>query len=45
MTTNDVQNLFSNEILKSTNSSQFALALVQALKHVGQSTKMYDFKF
>jgi hypothetical protein len=39
--TNEIQNLFTTDYLKSTNVSQFALALVQALRHVGQSTKMY----
>ncbi|CAF4225806.1 unnamed protein product [Rotaria sp. Silwood2] len=38
--TNDIQNLFHDDFLKSTNVSQFALALVQALRHVGQSTKI-----
>lgn len=38
---NELQNLFSNDYLKTTNVSQFALALVQALRQVGQSTKMY----
>lgn len=37
----DIPNLFSNDYFKSTNVSQFALALVQALRQVGQSTKMY----
>lgn len=41
ISTTDIQNLFSNDYLKSTNVSQFALALVQALRQVGQSTKMY----
>ncbi|CAF4746094.1 unnamed protein product [Rotaria sp. Silwood1] len=38
--TNDIQHLFHDEFLKTTNVSQFALALVQALRHVGQSTKI-----
>lgn len=38
--TNDIQSLFNDEFLKSTNVSHFALALVQALQHVGQSAKM-----
>ena len=37
---NELQHLFSNDYLKTANVSQFALALVQALRHVGQSTKM-----
>lgn len=39
--TNVLQNLFPDDFLKSTNVSHFALALVQALRQVGQSTKMY----
>ncbi|CAF3763812.1 unnamed protein product [Rotaria sordida] len=38
--TNEIQNLFHEEFLKSPNVSHFALALVQALRHVGQSTKI-----
>ncbi len=38
----DIQNLFPNDYLKSANVSQFALALVQALRQVGQSAKMYE---
>ncbi|CAF3372679.1 unnamed protein product [Rotaria socialis] len=37
---NEIQNLLPDDFLKSTNVSQFALALVQALRHVGQSTKI-----
>ncbi|CAF0824467.1 unnamed protein product [Adineta steineri] len=37
---NDIQNLFNDDYFKTTNVSQFALALVQALRHVGQSTKI-----
>ncbi len=40
--TADIQNLFSSDYLKSANVSQFALALVQALRQVGQSAKMYE---
>ncbi len=39
--TNQIQNLFNDEYFKTANVSQFALALVQALRHVEQSTKMY----
>ncbi len=39
--TNQLQNLFNDEYFKTANVSQFALALVQALRHVEQSTKMY----
>lgn len=41
---NEIQNLFTQDYLKSANVSQFALALVQALRQVGQSTKMYEIK-
>ncbi|CAF0860056.1 unnamed protein product, partial [Adineta ricciae] len=37
---NDIQNLFNDERFKTADVSQFALALVQALRQVGQSTKL-----
>jgi hypothetical protein len=40
--TNEIRNIFNDEYFKSANVSQFALALVQALRHVGQTTKMYE---
>ena len=38
--TNEIQNSFHDEFFKSNNVSQFALALAQALRQVGQSTGM-----
>ena len=38
---NDIQNLFNNDYFKATDVSQLAQALVQALRQVGQATKLY----
>ncbi|UJR31282.1 hypothetical protein I4U23_018782 [Adineta vaga] len=37
---NEIQNLFNDDYFRTGNVSQFALALMQALRHVGQSTKV-----